>query len=269
MDKKQIIFIVLAAIILIGGALWYVQKKQTIFEDQSPEAVLTDQMTQIGYKTVRVSDGQVAFTFEVPENWLIETRNMGEKPMSDQEVREFFKTNYDQNGTTGDYFDFQTSEVDAMPIEKLRVTFNYMRQDGNLGYPNASISATDHIWYLDWSAYQTDFYILSKDEALERIKSTKIREDKDLKNYDRFLADKLKTEWKEVYVDGRKTNVAQYQLEVLENGERVEKATKGRPGGREYYVDLGQKILLVYKQANMGPELDSQFDRMIQTLRFE
>lgn len=274
--QKKILFAGLTILVLAGIFLYsasLLDRNTPVIQSVDTPAVapaendLVDEAVK--YKQIRVSDGKVTFTFEVPENWITETRNMGEKSMTENELRDFLATNYrtdiksSPDSTESDYASLswnQIQEMSSREIEKYIVANSI---------PNASVSASDHIWYTDWNGYQTDFYIMSTANALKAIQGFKKWEEEDLKKYDKKRADMFRTVWSEATIDGRKTSIAQDQLEVLETGERVKEAIKGRPGGRTYYINLGQKTLRISKQATMGSKLDAQFDHLIETLKFE
>lgn len=274
--QKRILFAGLMVLALAGIFLWatsFIDRNVAVIQTTKPQPIVPTEVEPVDeavtYRQVSVSDGKVKFTFEVPENWITETRNMGEKPMAENELRDFLATSYRTNiksspdSTESDYASLSWGQIQKMSVQEMRkyiVTNNI---------PNTSVSASGHIWYTDWSGYQIDFYIVSTAEAAQRIQRFKNWEVEDLKKYDAGLAEMFRTQWSETMVDGRKAKVAQDQLEVLETGERVKEAIKGRPGGRTYYINLGAKTLLIRKQATMGPKLDAQFDHLIETLKFD
>lgn len=227
------------------------------------------------YKKVTVSDGEVTFFFEVPDEWLIETRNSGEVPMTEAEMREFFKTKYEDGQQWGSYWDFTDEQVDEMSYEKLKNLFEEKKSEYSPGYPNASVSAgkpTKAIWYTDWNAHQIDFYIISTIDAEKNIEKLKQRDADDFKYYSqhsRKTAEMLQIKWEEKKIDGMSSQIAHYPLEILQNGERVTEAIKGRPGGKSYFINIGEKTLLVHKQAYAGGEFEKEFENLISTFQLE
>lgn len=275
MNKR--LFVVLGAVaLLVGGIFWCTMKRQK-------ESVVTSvvQQGEIGtvsadYKTVRVSDGQISFTFEVPQDWTTETRNMGEKPMIESELREFLATAYQgkdpKNPTkqVSDYAHLAWSDLEKMSLSDMR-QFMADREKSVGPYPNASVSGNNHIWYTDWNGSQIDFYLLPTKDTVTAIESEKADELKELKQYPAEIAEMLKTKWTNTVVGGKEAVVANYQLEVLENGERVEGGFKGRPAGKKYYIvipDL-KKTLVIDKQSFVPEgDFEKNFDRLVQTIKF-
>lgn len=49
---------------------------------------------KLEYRILRVSDGEIAFSFEVPEKWLAETRHAGNRQLTVEEMRDFLATNH-------------------------------------------------------------------------------------------------------------------------------------------------------------------------------
>ena len=52
------------------------------------------------YKKVTINNGEITFSFEVPDTWLVETRNSGEVEMNEEELREFLATRCIYNSET-------------------------------------------------------------------------------------------------------------------------------------------------------------------------
>lgn len=261
-----VLLLVLAS--LACGLTFFAQKKGS----QSTVAPQTE--VPQTYKQVRVDEGLVAFTFEVPENWLVETRNMTGS-MDEKTMRAFLNTEYNPNPALryGDYYDFAinpdgSTGIDTMSFQQMKDIFVERKKQIGMDYPNASISSIDEIWYTDGLGYQVDFYIVPSKEVPSLIQNEKQMEKEwlDIQS-DKKLAEMLKSTWEDTTIANKPTKIQQGQLDVLENGERV--PTKGLAGGRKYYIDLGQKTLIVDKQAYMSEELDREFDHLLATLKFE
>lgn len=274
MNKRTVILPVLLVVALsIAAFFCYMQKKQ---ETLSKQSVVVNEVNS--FKKVDVSDGKISFTFEIPEDWITETRNSGEKPMSEQELRDYLSTSYREENTQN-HSDIQLSDYANLSWEWLqKATFAelkmYMRDRAakNIAYPSASVSGNHRIGYADWNAQQIDFYILNSSEAQERISSEKKSEAVELMQYDKKVAEMLKTEWVDASVDGRVATVANYQLEVLENGERLTEGFKGRPAGKKYYISIPEmnKTLLIDKQSFTGNiDFEQGFDHLIKTFKFQ
>lgn len=159
-----LVFILLCALGLAGRFLFSVNKGVESGDITMETNIGNGTVSQEKYKTVAVSNGRVSFKFKVPNTWITETRNMGAHPMTEKEMREFFKTNYD-NGQWGDYIDYRPKDIDAMTSQQLERIFEYMKEDNMPGYPNASVSNNGEIWYTDVHGGQIDFFILTAQDA--------------------------------------------------------------------------------------------------------
>ena len=132
---------------------------QAPMQTPAQTAMQTQKQTMAGYKNVRVSNGEIAFTFDIPEKWLTETRHAGEKQLTIDEMRDFLATNYDGDiknnpSLTSDYADLPWSELQKMSDAQIKEA--YMRAE----YPLASVASSSHIWYTDTSWNQVDFAVL-------------------------------------------------------------------------------------------------------------
>lgn len=229
-----------------------------------------------GYKFVRVSDGMSAFSFEVPEKWLVETRHSGEKQLSVDEMREFLATNYDGDiksdpELTSDYSDYDWNSLKSLSENKIKDEF--FRKDPKSGYlifPNASVSASAQIWYTDTSWEQVDFFV--RNGAIGNIVAEKkkslvcTKEDIALGNV--YLCGSDAPQWGKVLVGGITVDVLTYKTDTDEQGK--ESITKGGTGGKEYYIPLSsEKTLVISKQAKGDAQYEKDFDHLIATLRFK
>ena len=215
------------------------------------------------YKRVVVDNDTLRFSFEVPDEWLVELRNSGELPMNEEEMRSFF----------GDYWDFTEEDL----AQKNMLDFlNILREtvaETPVGFPLMSVASSDGISYTDWNLFQTDFYLYPTEMTQRKILDSKKQEAEDFEDYSsRYseeIAQALQTKWEESFVDGKSTTIAHEPLDVLENGEKVGVATKGRSGGEKVYINLGEKTLLIRKQGLMNELSENNFSHLIATLRFE
>lgn len=187
MNKKGI-FIIIGIILLasLAGVVWYGKsKKQPVQSGPLPFQEIPSQhapapkdktlpaFKKTGvqdlegpYKKVSVSDGDITFSFEVPDEWLTETRNSGEVEMNEEELREYLATNYDGDikkdpSLSGDYWDFTWEMLKDMSYGDMKEYYEQKRDTFSPGFPNASVSASDNIWYTDLNGKQIDFYIIS------------------------------------------------------------------------------------------------------------
>lgn len=123
------------------------------------------------YKKVTVNDGQITFSFEVPDKWIAETRNSGEMEMNEDELRDFLATNYDGDIRTAKGYDKVNKsyypkdsqysgrnwdQLKNMTYEQLKKEY---RRDGTFKFPNATVSRSNYIYYTSGNGYQIDFYI--------------------------------------------------------------------------------------------------------------
>ncbi len=248
-----------------------------------------------GYKNVRVSDGIVNFSFEVPEKWLTETRHSGEKQLTIDEMREFLATNFDgdikggevcqdweeEDADTGkitirkhcgllssDYTDLAWNDIKAMSDKEVKDNF-FRKEDDKDVFPNASVTANDFIWYTDISWAQIDFQIV--DESAEWVVA-KVRKD-DKKWCDENGADMAgcgdnMSKWAKAIIDGQNVDFETYATDKDENGN--ESITKGGSGGKMYYISIpnSTKSLKIWKQAKGEPQFEKDFEHLIQTFKF-
>lgn len=300
-SKKLIVTIAVAIITLaIGGLFWHasIKERQTQMEQRQAEMVNQQQIEastksdfdkrnktltrshitgvadiEGDYKKVTISDGDVSFTFEVPDKWLTETRNSREVEMNTEELWEFFATNYDGDirakevcndvsvidyskdpagvnridrmcgQPSGDYWDFTWDMLKDMSYEKMESLFVAgERGDFLPNYPSASVSSVGYIWYTDGNNYQTDFYILSPQSAE--------------KSWNWYAKGKS---IKDITIDGK---VAKLVIDKSDGG-------KGS-GFREILIPLtDSKVLFINKQFYPEDEIQSDFDYLLDTLKFE
>jgi hypothetical protein len=277
-----------------GGLFWYasVKEKQAEMKQQQIDAFAKNEfdkrnktlvrhyitgVTDIEgeYKKVTVSDGDVMFSFEVPDKWLTETRNSGEVEMNTEELREFFATNYDGDIRAkevcndvsvidyskdpagakridkmcgqpyGDYWDFTWDMLKDMSYEEMKKAFDNSRDDSNPGYPNASVSSGEYIWYTDGSMYQTDFRVLSE---------------KDVKQYyDKYKSINSKIS-KDIFIGGLPAKIF------------IDQSKGEITSGSVYaYIDIVKlkKTIVIHKQGDVSGESENNFNHILNTLKFE
>jgi hypothetical protein len=125
MQKKSLfafvaVALVAVALVLVGGVflVWNQKTQQppnkstqasenlvkkefrtTVLSEERDHVLSRAKITAVtykedSYKQVTVSNPATRFSFEVPDTWLSETRNSGEVEMNEEELREFFATNY-------------------------------------------------------------------------------------------------------------------------------------------------------------------------------
>lgn len=229
------------------------------------------------YKKVTVSNGEITFSFEVPDKWLTETRNSGEVEMNEEELREFLGTIW--NGDirsekvcgeakifdvevgdfimketcsypTGNYWDFTWDMVKDMPYSEMKSYYDKKRDEFSPGFPNATVSSgmKKAIWYTDMGWDQVNFYILDKKKDAHLLSGV---------IYDRNLIDSY-----------RKKNE-----EILRKLPRNEKGDpdidKGSTYGLFFSIERGDKVLRIWKEAYVEGEFEEGFKHLIETLSFE
>jgi len=128
-----------------------------------PEAKITGVKDLEGeYKKVTINNGEITFSFEVPDTWLVETRNSGEVEMNEEELREFLGTKWDWD--EGGYFiwEDQYSDYANNPFS---VNADY--SDISNSYPEVSVSHANYISYANQNLDQIDFSILPESNMEE------------------------------------------------------------------------------------------------------
>lgn len=233
------------------------------------------------YKKVTVSNGEVTFSFEVPDKWLTETRNSGEVTMNEEELREFLGTNYDgdirseevctnedvydANGKMtiekfcgkpySDYSGMDWNTLKSISYKDMQKRYLDAKSEFSPGFPNATVTPDNKIWYTDTGWDQVHFYILDK---------------------------VLDSQYK--YIRGITSfcyDTKCLQKDYLEYRENIEKRAKrdenrnviidkGEMHGFAETIDLGNnKVLRIWKEAYAEGEFEDGFKRLIDTLTFE
>lgn len=244
------------------------------------------------YKKVTVSDGKVTFSFEVPDQWLTETRNSGEVEMNEEELREYFATNYDgdikaEQVCNDQAFEYETGEVKTknicfkpysdysgndwdtlkeMPYEQLKEILDLKKREDS-PVPNATVSLSNKIWYTDIGWDQIDFYLVDKKDGLRYIENSKKNLQEVLELQDPKFRDKRETKWKSIKINGHNAVVSVFPKEYFSDTDEW-KVTKGGTGGSKYYIDLGDSMLIIWKEAYVEGEFEEGFRHILDTLRF-
>lgn len=244
------------------------------------------------YKKVTVSDGTITFSFEVPDQWFTETRNSGEVEMNEEELREYLATNYDgdikaaqvcndqvfeyEGKTTtenicykphSDYSGYDWETLRAMSYAEMEAVMASKKSEYTPGVPNATVSLSHKIWYTDIGWDQVNFYLVDKDEALRGIAVSKKSQQEHLEIQDSRWRDKYEVKWESRKIDERDTMVSLSPKEYFpDTGEYH--VTKGGTGGSNYYVDLGDSMLIIWKEAYVEGKFEEGFQRILDTLIF-
>ncbi|MFZ1736221.1 MAG: hypothetical protein WAU31_04775 [Candidatus Moraniibacteriota bacterium] len=314
MSKKTLIlatFFVL--IVILGGAFWIAKEKfermaleKADQEEVAKQAAMQqvsdadfakynkvlsrDKITGVQdlegpYKKVTVSNGELTFSFEVPDKWLVETRNSGEVTMNEGELREFLGTNYDgdirseevctnedvydANGKMtiekfcgkpySDYSGMDWNTLKSISYKDMQKRYLDAKSEFSPGFPNATVTPDNKIWYTDTGWDQVHFYIL-----------------------DKVLDSQYKYKYK--YIRGITSfcyDTECLQKDYLEYRENIEKRAKrdenrnviidkGEMHGFAETIDLGNnKVLRIWKEAYAEGEFEDGFKRLIDTLTFE
>lgn len=255
MNKKFVLSIVLVAVALSIGALFFCMQANQVPPINDPALTPVVKRNTPEQKNVRASDGIIAFSFEVPKDWLVETRNDGERPMTESELREFLATSHQDDPKASP--DKQLSEYAHLTWNQLqKMTLGDMQKyiaqrEKEIGaYPNATVAS-------NWLGYvgptrQIDFYIADYQKAQQELQR--------IKNEGGKISEEV--------VDGVKAEVLQYAVEHDENGNP--QVTMGASGGKKYYIFFPElkKALLIDKQALGDVTFEKAFLEIIQTLKF-
>lgn len=276
--QKKILFagltiLVFAAIFLYSASLLerntpYIQPAEpfvlTPLEKTEPEprkyTEVTDEPVKVDpskYKSIRASDGKTTFTFSVPKGWLTETRHSGERRLTLAEMKAFLATNYDGDirtnpKLTSDYADLPWEYLEKMTAKEIE---NAYFEVGDLWtpFPNATVSASDRIWYTDTSWKQIDFHILRDFSTLETHMNA---------TYDSTDI----PVWGRQMISGFKAEVVTFATEHDENGKEV--ISKGGTGGKMYFIPINETDkLVIVKQVKGDENFERDFRYLIQTLK--
>ncbi|MEI8344274.1 MAG: hypothetical protein WCF93_04980 [Candidatus Moraniibacteriota bacterium] len=293
MKKENIIKVVVIAIVVAvtGGILGFkfTQRAQSPtgqVVDAQPivqtKPVVTDsekqanvQVAKAGYKIVEVKNSEVPFSFEVPEKWMTETRNSGEKQLSVEEMRDFLGTQYTytdpDSGKTQSapaYSDgvgtHSTQDIKAATAKEIQQSFKLYY------YPNVSVSAVDYIWYGEFNASQIDFRV-EDGLAGDIVNNVKTGEKEQCKNEpidsNLYGCGNSAPKWEKIMIAGKNVYVETFSTDRDEKGNEL--IGKGGSGGKTYYIETPSvnKTLIIKKQARGDSQFEKDFDNLIQTLK--
>ncbi len=254
MNKKSIIIIILVLLVIITSGLFLMNRKINVPVKEKEE----NQVEQSDeYKNVNVNSGRIIFSFEIPQNWIVETRNSRNKEMPEEEMRDFLATSYEKNPRdlpdeiVSDYANLTWGEIGKMGLQEMKNLMS--NREKNLGflYPNASVSSGKIIGYLGPNRYQVDFYVLSEKRAIE------------LKN---DLGSQLGIEKKNIIIAGEEAEIYEYSTDKDENGNPV--FSPGASGGTDYFINTRNSgnYLLIKKQALGEKEYEQSFQHILESL---
>lgn len=208
------------------------------------------------YKKLTISDGEVTFSFEVPDTWVTELRNSGEVAMNETEMRDFWATNYfvdlkttGPDGPAGNYWDFVWSDLEKKSFDELGDLFDQMSEDGaRPGIPNASVSEGKAIVYYDMNHGQIDFSIAKNTELLKRYQWA----------YQALQSEDAVNDM---------TNSIPYKKIVSAVDENDYDPSAG---GAYVSVPLNsEKTLIINKQRSLNSDGDKAFEHLIDTFQIE
>ncbi len=256
------------------------------YNETLPEQKITGVQDLEGpYKKVTVSDGEVTLSFEVPDHWLTELRNSGEVQMNEEELREFLGTKWDgdihegysckevpfidclgsdncSKGVSGtqrlcgkiysDYADMDWDTLKSMSYQDMRKQIE-AKSEFSPGFPNATVTSDNKIWYTDIGWDQVNFYILDRTADSEYIKSVT-----SFCNTTECL--------KERYL--------KYTMDVEKKAERDEHGDvvvdKGHMHGFSQMMNLtDNKVLRIWKEAYVPGEFEDGTKHLIDTFTLE
>lgn len=244
-----------------------------------PEAKITGVKDLEGeYKKVTINNGEITFSFEVPDTWLVETRNSGEVEMNEEELREFLGTKWNGDIKAGEqcwqanvydvqvgdfvmkeqcgypfgnYWDFTWNILKEMSYDEMKEYFNKIRDEFSPGFPNASISSGNVISYLDGNGYQIDIYVLHESKDAQYLSGVNYCYDTSC------LQQKYET----------------YRTNTMEKVDRDEEGSpvidKDRPWGFGGYLKIDDRVVRIWKEAYVEGDFEDNFQHILNTLSFQ
>jgi len=237
-------------------------KQQEIFNDNQQQAV--QDIAISGYKIVQVNNPKVKFSFEVPESWMTEIRNAGDKTLTPEEKKSFMVDNIQSDK---DYYA-------KMNLKNIETNFNKYQKDF---FPIASVADYKYISYSDTNWQQVDFFVVENIKPLEAIndiknnlckepcescntvKNTKIREIEPCTD----IPNKCITGQQKI--SGFDSNFIKMGISIYDGKQNADKLCSG---GSAYYVTVNNNIALrIAKQAQGDEQYEKDFEHLIQTLR--
>ncbi len=304
MTKKSIVFLSIflaTAVLIAGGVLWYsgevkkgileerrIQEQQLEQEKQAefnkynkvlPEAKITGVKDIEGpYKKVTINNGEITFSFEVPDNWLTETRNSGEVEMSEEELREFLGTKWDGNikageqcwqakiydtqigdfvmkeqcgYPTGNYWDFTWNMLKDMSYAEMKGYYDMKRNEFSPGYPQATVTPDNKIWYGDLGWDQIHFYVLHEPKDEQYLHNVGYC-------YDISCLQQR-------YASYRK-NTEDNVTRDMEGNPIIDKDNNWGFGG---YLRKDDRVLRIWKEAYVEGDFEDGFQHILDTLQID
>ncbi|EKE19772.1 MAG: hypothetical protein ACD_8C00109G0003 [uncultured bacterium] len=210
------------------------------------------QTVKEGYKIVEVKNPSVQFSFEVPEKWLTETRNSGEKQISTEEMRDFLA---DVLNGDSQYADYTRKDFNKMSINEIEKMF---KGSDWLPFPIASVGVENEITYSDTNLNQVDFYFLVDFDTKKTYFNEVIKG---------VNADGVKFE-------GTWANsvIGDNTVDIFSTPDGKKEISSGdSSGGKIYYIKLNntKDMLIMNKQAMGDDQFEKDFANLIQTLEIK
>lgn len=223
-----------------------------------------DEKYQDGYfsefRTVRIDTPEGSLTFQMPNDWLIESRHSGERKLTSEEKREFLATTYDGDFRSNpelisDYMDSTWSMIQNFTPDEVE---RYYAGEPDDPFPQISVSSGKKIGYWDMSFDQIDFYLMSDFSAQSTWLNEAYAQKDDEKPY---------AKWCSAEVDGNLGDVRVIWTERGPDGQ--ERTTKGGSGGRTYYIPIqrGKDMLVINKQTKGDEDHKQGFLHILETLK--
>lgn len=206
------------------------------------------------YKTVSANSRVANVSFEVPRDWMTETRHSDDKNTPVAQMRAFLATAH--------YTDFSAEQLRAMTdVDIANMYFRYIDGYGPI-FPNASVIPAGAISYGDWNATQIDVFF-EEGSVVERVVARKD-----------FIARACAVIHEQPFCNTAWENTAIQSLSVTIETPEFTPTTgisKENAGGQRYYIAVPGKnaTLIVRKQSRGDQAFEQGFARLLATLRFE
>jgi len=213
-------------------------------------------------RIVRVSDGNISFSFKVPSSWAVETRHSGERKLFVEEMRAFLSTGRNERACLAgdiypDYCDMPVSKIKELSDEQIKRMF-FRSPDEWLPYPNASVADGKNIIYSDTAWTQVDLYIFHGFK-LKRTYFNEMLNDEKMEGLKRTSC----------YINGIKATVLTFPLDKDDKGDPI--VTKAGTGRIIYYIPLnnGKDMIVINKQAKGDAKFESAFAALLRSIRIK
>lgn len=272
--SKIALGVILLVVLVVGSALWMQSKK---ISEQTATSSIPQQTTQANnasqqgrpqsdiYQKIQIKNPKATFSFEAPDNWIVETRNSGEKKMSNAEIKNFLSTGETRMGGYWKYYEITPQELNKKTETEL---LEIMRR-----FPIASVAKTS-LQYTDWSD-QIDFY-LENYNVSEEINSLKNElctgKCSVCKTTASNKGDCIKQ--KDNNCTTGKQKIAGFDADFIKfdvsiyDGKAI--GDKECTGGLTYFITIGNGTVLKIKKQQLGDEqYEKDFQHLIQTLKIE